>query len=54
MAKKKEFGFDSLLALNGDRYFIDDKGEFEAIFKVINVSERERFYEKTNCWHCQL
>ena len=39
MAKKKAFGLDSLLALNGDRYFIDDKGEFEAIFKVINVSE---------------
>jgi len=31
MAKKKDFGFDSLLALNGDRYFIDNKGEFEAI-----------------------
>ena len=30
MAKKKDFGFDNLLALNGDRYFIDDKGEFDA------------------------
>ena len=39
MAKKKNFGFDNLFALNGDRYFIDDKGEFEAIFKVLNVTE---------------
>ena len=39
MAKKKDFGTDNLLALNGDRYFVDDKGELEAVFKVISVIE---------------
>lgn len=39
MAKKRGSESDSLLILNGDRYFIDDKGEFEAIFKVTNVAE---------------
>jgi hypothetical protein len=39
MATKRDFGFDSLLVLNGDRYFIDDKGDFEAIFKVTKVTE---------------
>ena len=38
MAKEKNIGFDSLLVLNGDRYFIDDEGEFEAIFKVSNIT----------------
>lgn len=37
MAKEKYFGFDSLFVLNGDRYFIDNKGEFEVIFKVTNI-----------------
>ena len=36
---KKDFGIEKLLFLNGDRYFIDDKGEFEAIFKVKSVAE---------------
>ena len=39
MAKKVDFGIDNLLALNGDRYFIDDKGEFEAVFKVVRVEK---------------
>ena len=34
MAERKDFGKDGLLALNGDRYFIDDKGDLEAIFKI--------------------
>ena len=38
MTKKKDFGSGSLLALNGDRYFVDDKGDLEAIFKVISVA----------------
>ena len=43
MIKKKDYGKDCLLALNGDRYFIDDKGDFEVIFKVISVTAtRER------------
>ena len=39
LTKKKDFGIDKLLILNGDRYFIDDKGELEAIFKVTSVAE---------------
>ena len=38
MNKEKDFGVESLLALNGDRYFVDDKGNFEAIFKVTRVA----------------
>jgi hypothetical protein len=38
VVKKKDYGADSLLALNGDRYFIDDKGDFEVIFKVMSVA----------------
>jgi hypothetical protein len=38
VVKPKDFVTDSLLALNGDRYFIDDKGDFEVIFKVISVA----------------
>ena len=38
MAKKKDFGIECLLALNGDRYFIDDKGELEVVFKVARVA----------------
>jgi len=34
MTKKRDFGLENLLALNGDRYFVDEKGEFEVIFKV--------------------
>ena len=37
MTAKKDYGTDNLLALNGDRYFIDEKGEFEVVFKVIRV-----------------
>ena len=40
MTKKADFGIDNLLALNGDRYFIDDKGEIG--------------YEEADCWNCQL
>lgn len=39
MAKTKDTGLEFLLALNGDRYFVDDKGEFEAIFNVIRIAK---------------
>lgn len=38
MTEKKDFGSGSLLALNGDRYFVDDKGDLEVIFKVSSVA----------------
>ena len=38
MTKKRDFGSDSLLALDGARYFVDDKGDLEAIFKVTSVA----------------
>ena len=38
MTKGKGTGVDSLLSLNGDRYFVDDQGHFEAIFKVIGIA----------------
>ncbi|MCR4307474.1 MAG: DUF6516 family protein [Candidatus Berkelbacteria bacterium] len=38
MSSQKDFGKDGLLALNGDRYFIDDKGDLEAIFKITNAA----------------
>ncbi len=47
MARARDFGLDNLLALNGDRYFVDDKGEFEAIFM-------ERDFEEVDRWHRQL
>jgi len=37
MARGKDHGVDNLLALNGDRYFVDEKGEFEAIFETKSV-----------------
>jgi hypothetical protein len=37
MTAKKGLGTDNLLALNGDRYFVDEKGEFEVVFKVVGV-----------------
>jgi hypothetical protein len=36
--RQQDYGKDGLLALNGDRYFIDDKGDFEVIIKVISVA----------------
>ena len=39
MAKKSDHEIDNLLALDGDRYFVDDKGEFEAVFKASRVEE---------------
>lgn len=38
MIRKKDFGADNLLALNGDRYFVDEKGEFEVSFEVKSVA----------------
>ena len=38
MSSNQDCGKDGLLALNGDRYFIDDKGDFEVVFKVISVA----------------
>ena len=35
---KEILGIDGLLALNGDRYFVDEIGNFEAIFKVACVA----------------
>lgn len=40
MTKERDFGLENLLALNGDRYFVDEKGAFEVIFKVNRVSVR--------------
>ena len=39
MVKQRDFGASNLLELNGDRFFIDDKGEFEVVFKVSRVAE---------------
>jgi Family of unknown function (DUF6516) len=39
MVKIEETGLEYLLALNGDRYFIDDKGELEVIFKATRIRE---------------
>lgn len=38
MAKRKDLGIDCLLALNNERYFVDDKGELEVVFKVTCVA----------------
>ena len=38
MIRPNDYDANSLLALNGDRYFIDEKGNFEVIFKVISVA----------------
>jgi hypothetical protein len=38
MAKKKDFGADNLLALNGDHYFVDNQGEFKVSFEVKKVT----------------
>ena len=38
MKKAEDSGIDSFLALNGDRYFVDDQGHLEAIFKVARVA----------------
>jgi len=37
MTAKKDLGMDNLLVLDGDRYFVDEKGEFEVVFKVVSV-----------------
>ena len=37
MAAKKDLGTDNLLVLNGDRYFVDEKGKFEVVFKIVSV-----------------
>ena len=39
MSKTKDTGLEVLLALNGDRYFVDERGEFEAIFNVNRVAK---------------
>lgn len=38
MTRKKPPGLDNLLALNGDRYFIDEAGRLEVLFKVTRVA----------------
>ena len=38
MAKNRNDEFDTLLALNGERYFVDDKGDFQLLFKVTRVA----------------
>lgn len=38
MAEKKDFGIDGLLALSGDRYFIDDTGDLEVIFNISRIA----------------
>jgi hypothetical protein len=34
MRKSKDYGLEHLLYLDGDRYFIDEKGEYQVYFKV--------------------
>jgi len=34
MNKPKDLGVESLLALDGDRYFVEENGDFEGVFKV--------------------
>jgi len=34
MNKPKDLGVESLLALDGDRYFVEDNGDPEVIFKI--------------------
>ncbi len=41
MTGKKDFGIDALLLLDGDRYFIDDNGDFEVVFTVTRVAVTE-------------
>jgi len=38
MTKRVDSGIDSLLALNKERYFVDDQGDLEAIFKVTCIA----------------
>jgi len=38
MVRKTDIRAESFLALNGDRFFIDDQGELEVIFKVSRVA----------------
>jgi len=37
MGTKVDFGVENLLALDGDRYFLDDRGELEVIFRVSRI-----------------
>jgi len=39
MPKNRDHGLDNLLALDGDRYFVDDKGDLEVVFKVARVAK---------------
>lgn len=41
MASKKDKEAENFLAQDGDRYFIDEKGELEVIFKVRQVDRTE-------------
>jgi hypothetical protein len=34
MRKKRDHGLENLLHLDGDRYFIDDDGDYEVCFRV--------------------
>jgi len=52
VSEKKDFGIDGLLALNGDRYFIDDKGDLEVIFKIACTVILRIHYEKIDRWYC--
>ena len=38
MSVNKDIGVDSLLALNGSRFFVDDKGDLEAVFKIKRIA----------------
>ncbi len=38
MTRKSDPGIENLLYLDGDRYFIDDKGRYEVIFKAKKVA----------------
>jgi len=39
ITKTTDFGLEILLALNGDRYFVDEQGDFEVIFNVVRVAK---------------
>ncbi len=42
MTKKRDVGQENLLDLNGDRYFVDEKGEFEVVFKIKCVAVKPK------------
>jgi hypothetical protein len=55
MTKQRDHEIDNLLALNGDRYFVDDKGELEAVFKVSHADKSpDRPHGISICLCCSI